>query len=241
MALTDHDTVDGLAEAEAEAERLGLAFLPAAELSANEPGLSVHLLAYGFDPVDQELRRFLADYREDRIRRAREIVERLAAVGVFLPYAEVEAETGRAAPTRAHLARALVRTGAARDEREVFRRWLSRGRPAFVEKRPVTPREVVERVHAAGGVALLAHPGKTHRAAAVRRWVGQGLDGVEILHPENTPQVRRRMEAVARELDLLRTGGSDWHGSATHRAQLGSERVPFEWLEAIAARSRATV
>ncbi|MFQ5690661.1 MAG: PHP domain-containing protein [Gemmatimonadota bacterium] len=239
MALTDHDTVEGIPEASAEAKRQGIALLPAAELSANEPGLSVHLLAYGFDPGWPELRSFLEAYREDRIRRAREMVNRLNALGVGLRNEDIRRETGRAAPTRAHVARALVGRGLARDAEEVFRRFLSRGGPAFVEKRATSPAEVIGKVHAAGGVVLLAHPGRTHGPAAIRRWAGQGLDGVEVLHPENSPAVRARLGNLAAELGLLRCGGSDWHGPHTHRASLGSEPVPVEWFEEIAARCRA--
>ncbi len=241
LSLTDHDTVAGIEEAAAESKRRGLAFLVGAELSANEPGRSVHLLAYGFDPSDARLLRFMEAYTEDRVRRARRIVERLNEIGVSLSYEDVEAEAGLAAPTRAHVARALLRRGAAASHDRVFRRWLSRGRPAFVEKRATPPREVIRRVHEAGGVAVLAHPGRTYGAADVRRWVGEGLDGVEVLHPENSPAVRRSMDALARELGLLRAGGSDWHGPDTHRAPIGSEPVPAAWMDAIAARTRAGV
>lgn len=236
LALTDHDTVDGVAAAAAEAEVLGLRFLPAAELSANEPGRSVHLLAFGLDTSDQELLGFLAAYRGDRVRRAREMVGRLERLGVPLTYADVEAEAGQAAPTRAHVARALVRTGHVRTIAEVFRRLLSRGMPAFVEKSPTPPAEVIERVHAAGGVVLVAHPGREHGEEELRRWTSEGLDGVELLHRENPPEVRRRLGALADELGWLRSGGSDWHGPHSHRAGIGSERVPESWLEEIAAR-----
>lgn len=240
LALTDHDTVDGLAEAASAAEEVGLAFLPGAELSANEPGTSVHLLAYAFDPRDGELLSFLELYRRDRIRRAREMVRKLNSLGVPLDYREVEAETGSAAPTRAHVARALLRTGLAPSPRQVFGRYLSRGRPAFVEKRPTPPSEVIDLVHRARGVVLLAHPGREHGDEAIRRWVAEGLDGIEVVHPENPPEVRRRLEALAAELGLLRSGGSDWHGPGAYRSELGSERVPAEWMEEIAERATAT-
>lgn len=241
LALTDHDTVDGVEEAAGEASRRGLRFLPAAEISANEPGRSVHMLAFGFDPGNAELTGFLREAREDRVRRGRAMVERLRRLGVSLTYEAVEAEAGRAAPTRAHVARALLRCGAARSHDEVFRRWLSRGRPAFVERRPTPPAEVARRVHTAGGVVLLAHPGRTYGPSDVRRWVEAGLDGVEVLHPENPPDVRVQMGRLAEELGLLRCGGSDWHGPHTHRSPVGSEPVPVAWMEEIAARCGATV
>lgn len=236
LALTDHDTVDGVAAAAAEAQARGLRFLAATEMSANEPGRSVHLLAYGFDVNSEDLLGFMVAYRADRIRRAREMVELLNRLGLALTYAHIQEETGPAAPTRAHVARALVRTGLVPTISRVFRDYLSRGRPAFVEKRPTPPAEVIERVHSAGGVVLLAHPGRDHGEEEVRRWVSDGLDGVEILHPANPPEVRRRLWVLAEELELLTCGGSDWHGPQSHRAEIGSERVPLSWLDAIAAR-----
>lgn len=239
LALTDHDTVAGVEEAAVEARRLGLDFLPAAELSANEPGREVHLLAYGLDPTDRALLRFLERYTGDRVRRARRMVSRLRSLGVPLEYREVEAEAGDAAPTRAHVARALVAAGVIPREEEAFRRWISRGKPAFVEKRAVRPAEVIERVHAAGGVVLLAHPGRRHGPERIRRWSARGLDGIEIRHPANPPDVRRRLERLAATLGALRGGGSDWHGPGTHRAELGDEEVPAAWMEAIAERCGA--
>ena len=239
FSLTDHDTVDGLEEAARAAEELGLRFLPGAELSANEPDRSVHLLAFGFDPEDPDLQAFFRAYREDRVRRAKEIAERFRSLGVPLEYEAVRREAGRGVPTRAHVARALVREGLVPDERTVFGRFLSRGKPAFVEKRPTPPAEVFGKVHDAGGVAVLAHPGWTHGPEEIRRWAEQGLDGVEVLHPRNHPRVRRRLDQLADELGLLRSGGSDWHGPDDEgRPAIGSEPVPAAWMERIRARCR---
>lgn len=237
ISLTDHDTVDGVEEAAAEADRLGLRFLVGAELSANEPDASVHVLAYGFDPDHPGLTDFFRAYREDRERRAREIVRRFNDLDVPLEYRSVEEEAAGGVPTRAHVARALVREGLVPDERTVFRRYLSRGGPAFVEKRPTPPGEVFEKVHGAGGVAVLAHPGWSHEPEDIRRWIGDGLDGVEVNHPRNHPKVRDRLRELAREHDLLTTGGSDWHGPDAERAPLGSEDVPLAWMEAVVERA----
>lgn len=237
MALTDHDTVDGLEEAAAEARRRGIRFLVGAELSANEPGRSVHVLAYGFDPADPGLRSFFRAYREDRVRRARAIAGRFRDLGIPLEYAAVERQAGDGVPTRAHVARALVEGGLVADERTVFREYLGRDGPAYVEKRPTPPGEVFEKVHRAGGVAVLAHPGWTHDPETIRRWIDDGLDGVEVRHPRNDPKVRARLDDLAVEHDLLRTGGSDWHGPRSRRPAPGSEEVPMSWLEAVRERA----
>jgi len=236
LALTDHDTAAGIDEARAEADRLGLRFLVGAELSANEPGSSVHLLAFGFEPADGNLQGLFRRYDEDRRARGRAMVDRLCELGVLVTYEDVEAQHGAAAPTRAHVARALVAGAHVRREQEAFERYLSRGRPAFVEKRDVAPRDVFAMVHGAGGVVLLAHPGRTHGPDDVRRWADEGLDGVEVLHPANPPAVRSRMTALAKELGLLESGGSDCHGPGTRRADLGTEPVPTRWMDEILAR-----
>lgn len=231
LSLTDHDTAAGIASAAAEARRRGMRFLTGAELSANEPGRSVHVLAYGFDPSDPELARFFREYRAHREERARAIVERLHELGVPLEYEAVEREAGGGVPTRAHVARALIHEGLVEDERTVFDRWLGRDKPAFVEKRPTPPSSVFDLVHGAGGVTVLAHPGWGHGPEEIRRWAAEGLDGVEVHHPANHPKVRRRLRGLAEELDLLCTGGSDWHGPEADRAPLGSEQVPEAWMD----------
>ncbi len=238
MALMDHDTVAGLEEAAREAERQGIRLLVGAEMSANEPGRSIHLLAYAFDPTDPELLGYLADYRGERVRRAHAIVGRLHDLDVPLPYEAVERQAVGGLPTRAHIGRALVEEGLVRDERTVFRRYLSRGRPAFVDKRPTPPTEVIDLIHAAGGVVLVAHPGREHSTADIRRWIEQGLDGVEVLHPSHDEGTRRALRSLAQEDGLLMAGGSDWHGrDQVHEAMPGSEEVPVEWLERIEARA----
>lgn len=239
LSLTDHDTAAGVVEARAEAERLGLRFLIGAELSANEPGASVHLLAFGFAPGDGNLQAFFRRYDEDRRARGRAMVDRLCELGVLITYEDVEVQHGAAAPTRAHVARALVAGEHVSREQEAFARYLSRGRPAFVEKREVRPRDVFEKVHGAGGVVLLAHPGRTHGPDEVRRWAAEGLDGVEVLHPANSPSTRSRMKALAKELGLLASGGSDCHGPGTRRPEPGTEPVPLRWMDEILERCRA--
>lgn len=238
FSLTDHDTTAGLDEAESAALRLGLTFLPGAELSATVPGASVHLLAFGFDRRNAGLQTFLERYDGDRRRRARDIVECLQTVGVEITYTDIESEAGPAAPTRAHVARALVSGNHVEAVTDAFRLYLSRGLPAFVEKQEVAPRDVFDVVHDAGGVVLLAHPGRVHGPDQIREWVDQGLDGVEVMHPANKAATRDTLNALASELGLLRSGGSDWHGPQTHRkAGVGGEPVPERWFDEVRERA----
>jgi predicted metal-dependent phosphoesterase TrpH len=227
--------VDGVEEAAAEADRLGLDFLIGAELSANAPGRSIHILAYGFDPADPGMRSFFRDFRADRLRRVDDIVSRLQALGTGLTLDDVMARAGEGVPTRAHVGRALVGGGWVRDDQEAFNRYLARGKPAFVEKKPTPPDMVCDLVRRAGGVTILAHPGRDYTQAELARWMEDRFDGVEILHPRNDPAVRRTLEQLADERGLLRAGGSDWHGTASG-APPGSQRVPAEWMQAIEKR-----
>ncbi len=238
FSLTDHDTVDGVEEAAREADRLGLDFLVGAELSANAPGQSIHILAYGFDPSHAGMRAFFRDFRADRLRRADEIVSRLRALGLLLSLDDVMDEAGVGVPTRAHIGRALVGGGWVRDEHEAFRRFIARGKPAFVEKKATPVDRVCEMVRGAGGATILAHPGRDYEQAQLARWMDDSFDGVEILHPRNDPGVRRSLEALAAGRGLLRGGGSDWHGSVSG-APPGSQRVPMEWMAAIERRCEA--
>ena len=238
LSLTDHDTVDGIEEAAAEAGRLGLDFLVGAELSANAPGKSIHILAYGFDPSDEGLRTFFSEFRRDRLRRTEDMVDRLRALGVKLTVQDVLDHSGDGVPTRAHVARALLGAGWVRYHEEAFQRFLARGKPAFVEKMPTPPERVIELVRAAGGVTILAHPGRDFTTAELGAWIDAGFDGVEVLHPRNDSGVRRVLESLTEQRGLLRGGGSDWHGTDSG-APLGSQRVPTEWMKAIRDRCAA--
>ncbi len=237
LSLTDHDTANGVEEARDEADLHGLRFLVGSELSANEPTRSVHLLAYGFDLEDEGFKAFAKHFRVARVERAQAIASKLQGMGIPLQYEDIQHYCDGAVPTRAHIGRALVGAGLVPDIPTVFRRYIGDGCPAHVRKPPTPPKLVFDMVHAAGGVVCLAHPGKVHSVEDVRRWAAEGLDGVEIRHPSNGPEVRSRMTAVADELGLLKSGGSDWHGSGMGRLGPGAEHVPERWMDAIIERT----
>ncbi|MEN8144052.1 MAG: PHP domain-containing protein [Gemmatimonadota bacterium] len=238
LSLTDHDTVAGLDEAAAECERLGMRYISGSEISANEPGVSIHLLAYGFDPQHPGLLAFLAGVHEARWSRVHEMISRLNGLGIPIAAKHVMDQAGAGSATRAHVSRALIAGGWVRSTREVFSRYLGRDCPGFVEKPPTPPASVIELVRQAGGVTLLAHPGDSFSEADIERWVADGLDGIEIMHPRNGPQERASLERLVVRHGLLRAGGSDWHGPDSGGAPVGTENVPGEWLDAIFARCK---
>ncbi|CAN5198588.1 PHP domain-containing protein [soil metagenome] len=236
LAITDHDAVDALDEA-VRAAPVGLTVLAGAELTCYVDGREAHILAYGVDPGDRAFRAALDDLAAGRIERAREIVRRLNAVGVDLDFAEVESIAGPGTIARPHVAQALVARGHVSSLDEAFKRYLGRHAPAFVEKRNLTPADAFRLIRSAGGVSALAHPGTLRRDDLIPLLAEAGLDGLEARHTEHSAAQCRHYEALAADLDLLPTGGSDFHGTPGHRSRLGAPRVPDAWAAALIARA----
>lgn len=233
VSLTDHDTVAGIHAAREAADSLALPFVPGIEFSAHDDVGSTHLLGYFIDPDHAEFAAHLQGAQESRVQRAAEMVEKLNRLGVGVTLEEVKAhtsETGLIA--RPHVAQALVKGGWVRTHGEAFDRFIAAGQPAYVPTQRISPADGIRLIQAAGGLAVLAHGGKSHGDETIRQLVDEGLDGLETLHPDHGPFEVRRLRRLAAELDLLETGGSDWHGfSEARRGQLGSQPVPYEWYE----------
>jgi predicted metal-dependent phosphoesterase TrpH len=212
LSITDHDTLAAYPTATLAAERYGIELIPGVELSANVRGGDVHLLGYGFDLADPALRAHLARYREERLDRAHEIVARMGALGRPVSMERVMAHAGSGAVGRPHLARAIVEAGHAPTMQGAFERYIGDGAPAFVPKGTAAPEELIELIHTAGGVCVLAHPATFVRQRLVARLVEAGLDGIETVHPAHDADLRAHWERVAQEFGLIETGGSDYHG-----------------------------
>ena len=233
VALTDHDTVEGLGEAARGAAERGLDFVPGIELSTYDEQGSTHLLGYCFDPGAGALNRCLEGAREHRVARAGEIVDKLNLLGMEISLEEVRAQAGeQGLIARPHIARALVEGGWVESYRLAFDRYIAAGQPAYVPTRLASPLEGIEHIRAAGGLAVLAHGGNSHDEIRIRQLVDVGLDGLEVYHPDHGPMEVNRLSELATELSLLRTGGSDWHGPLQGRhGRLGQQPVPYEWFE----------
>ena len=238
IALTDHDTMDGVAEAVAAAEIHGIRVVPGVELSATDDQREVHLLGLHIQrpsAIEESLREF----RDRRHARAIEIVAKLNALGVAITFEDVLARAGDAAIGRPHLARVLIDGGWARDSRDAFDRYLGAGRPAYVPKHRLSVADAIALVHAGGGLAVLAHPGPDGRRETIERFVAHGLDGLEVRHPGHTSEDTNRLGALAEFFGLVPSGGSDWHGSVEGPRLLGVMRVPLAWLDQQDARVEA--
>jgi len=235
IALTDHDTVAGLPDALRAGEELGVRVIAGVELSAVEGDTETHLLGLHLRDTSV-LERALTELREMRERRAQRIVERLEEIGVHITMDAVLVQAAAGAVGRPHVARALIAEGWAVDSRDAFDRYLAAGRPAYVAKEQLGMRDAIQMIHDAGGLAVLAHPagaGTRERLTALR---SQGLDGVEVKHPSHSSADTTRLAALARELELVPSGGSDWHGAATGPRTIGMMQVPADWLTQQEAR-----
>jgi predicted metal-dependent phosphoesterase TrpH len=234
LAITDHDATDAI-ETARRAAPPGLEILAGAELTVHVADREAHILAYGIDPRAPALRAALADLALRREERAREIVERLVGLGIEVEFADVMAASGGGTIARPRRSRSVER-GHASSLDEAFRRWLGRHGPAFVPKQALAPRVAFDLVKAAGGVSALAHPGTFRRDDLIPVLVEAGLEGLEVRHTEHSAARARHYEALARDLALLPTGGSDFHGTPGHRSRLGRPVVPDAWAEALVAR-----
>ena len=230
IALTDHDTVDGLGEARAEGLTLGVRVVAGVELSAVEDETETHVLGLHLSDIGRVDAR-LRELRAMRLTRAERIVARLNELGVKVTMDDVLAQSGGGAVGRPHIARALVNDGWATDLRDAFDRYLGNGRAAFVPKDRLSMADAISIIHDAGGLAVLAHPGVSGTRARIEALAALGLDGVEVRHPSHTSEDATRLLALVEHYRLVPSGGSDWHGLSEGGRALGGMRVPFAWLE----------
>lgn len=232
IALTDHDTLEGLAEARREGERRGLRVVAGCEFSVAVDWGEMHLLGYFLPAESEDLKRFLDDQRAKRLERARTMVWRLNERGLAVKEEEVLAQAGGGAVGRPHVARALVARGDVPDVGTAFDRHIGFGRPAFVPKELPTVEQVTALVRACGGVTSAAHLRERATARALRSLVGQGVDGVEVVHPSHDDETTARIGRLALEHRMVPTGGSDWHGAddSPRERDIGSLHVPLRWL-----------
>ena len=218
VALTDHDTTRGHAEA-IDALPAGLTLVTGAELSCRVDGTSMHMLAYLFDPEEPELLAERELVRDDRVPRAQGMIARLQELGVPITWAQVARIAGEGSVGRPHIASALVELGVVPTVNDAFtEQWLADGGRAYVEKHETDPFEAIRLVKAAGGVAFFAHPAAAKRGltvpeSAIAELAAAGLDGIEVDHMDHEVATRERLRGLAAELGLLTSGSSDYHGS----------------------------
>ncbi|MDY4541708.1 MAG: PHP domain-containing protein, partial [Candidatus Ventricola sp.] len=224
VALTDHDSMAGIPAAREAAKRLGMQLIPGVELSCGGQK-EIHVLGYGCDPEDTALRTFCERRVAQREERAEAMVQRLCALGKPIEMRRVR-ELAGGAIARPHIARALLEAGHVTSVSDAFDRFLKPGKPAYVPKDDVKVAEAVRLIAQAGGVAVLAHPmelklGETQLQSLIGEWKAQGLAGVEAFHPSAQNNHAAFLLRMARREGLLVTGGSDFHGEAVRKTEIG--------------------
>ncbi|HVX38015.1 MAG TPA: PHP domain-containing protein [Gemmatimonadaceae bacterium] len=238
IALTDHDTLDGIAEATRTGAELGVRVVPGIELSAVEGDVETHILGLHLtDTAELEAR--LIELREMRRSRAERIVKRLNELGVRIEFASVLEQAAGGAIGRPHVARAMIAEGWAVDFRDAFERYLGNGKAAYVAKDRLAAADAIALIRRAGGLSVLAHPASSGTRDRIEAFANEGLEGVEVRHPSHSSEDIARLSALVEHFSLVPSGGSDWHGSADGPRTLGMMRVPAEWLERQDGRIRA--
>jgi len=241
LALTDHDTVAGVREAANEAQKIGIAFIPGIEISCTYPPPgTMHLLGYGVDPdsdVLREMTRQLIDARDNRNPR---IVAKLNELGVAITMDEVEQEAGGQVIGRPHIAAVLARKGYVSSIKQAFDKYLAQGAPAYFDKERMSPKRALELVRESGGLPVLAHPiqlrttNDAELERVIKDLVDLGLAGLETTHSDHDDALVEKYTRLADKYGVLKTGGSDFHGTNKKDIALGSargRRIPRQMMD----------
>jgi predicted metal-dependent phosphoesterase TrpH len=245
LAITDHDSTDGLAEARTEAMRHPpLTIVPGLEINCDVPGAEVHVLGYFVDAAAEWFQDFLRNQRAERAARIHRIAARLSELGMPIDPADVFALVREGSAGRPHVAQVMVQRGYVKSVTEAFDRWLHANGPANVPRHRLTPEEAIRVIRRAGGVPVFAHPGLADRDALLPDMLAAGLMGIETYYAEHSAAQTAHYKDLCRRHGLVATGGSDYHGERTGRTNpLGHPPVPmtvYEELKAAAARARTS-
>lgn len=232
IAITDHDILDGIEPALSAGEQYGVEVIPGVELSARLDGEEIHILGLYIDWRDRQFQQKLQEFRESRRIRAMKMVDKLNNLGIDIEYGDVFKWTDSGAVGRPHLATALVEKGHVFTASEAFYRFLADDGPAYVSKQKLSPDEAIKIVLNAGGIPVLAHPGRLGKDI-ILDLISSGLMGLEAFHPCHSIRLSDYYCDLAEQYNLLITGGSDCHGRAKGEMTMGSIRVPYKHVDAL--------
>jgi predicted metal-dependent phosphoesterase TrpH len=243
LAVTDHDTVRGVPACVEAARKAGMRYVPGIEITTVIARREVHVLGHFIDPLETRLAGFSDRLRTERASRMEQMVEKLVAMGIPVSMEQVQGMAGDAHLARPHLARVLVELNVCRDVRDAFDRFLADGQPASVPRYEVSFAEASKLIRGAGGTVTVAHPGVSKvTLMELKEWKTHGLDGLEVHHSDHPPSLREKLSAWAKELDVVETAGSDFHGAqvAPNRF-LGTQDMGQARFESLEARRPARV
>ncbi len=240
LALTDHDTTEGIEEAAAAAQPLSIDFMPGVELNTDVGKDEIHVLGYCVEYQRPEFQSILQVLRDARILRGQRMVERLNEEGVHISWEHVR-EIAQGAVGRPHIAKALMEAGYVQSNGEAFDKYIGTGCPAYVPRYKLTPEDAVRLIASANGLPVIAHPIGLPGLVALRNWLpglrAAGLVGVETYYGSYTTEEEQQIRSLADEYQLIATGGSDFHGPGIHPTPLGGRYVPYEAVERLKAEA----
>lgn len=228
IALTDHDTIDGIKECQEKGLEIGVSVIPGIEFSADFYGKELHILGYYLDPYHPHLKKKLEELVKARHTRNQEMLDKLATLGFPLTYeALYDGCSDTTILTRAHFAKAMLKKDYISDRKEAFSLYIGDGKPAYVPKKRFTTKECIDLIHEAGGLAVLAHPmlygyHQKDVTQLIRGLSSEGLDGVECIYSTHSKDEENHLLQVCSNLKLFPTGGSDFHGNNKPLIDLGS-------------------
>lgn len=237
VAITDHDTLEGIEPAIAAGKRHHIEIIPGVELGSDYHGHEVHILGYLVDVQDRDFLARLSSIRSDRELRMENMVKKLQDFGFPVHLDRVRAISVKGSLGRPHLAAAMVETGMVKTKAEAFDQYIGHGKPAYVPRSKLSPEEAVQMLRACGGVAVLAHPGLIELPVPLEDLMRAGLDGLEAYHPGHSRELASYYERLAKKRGLIATGGSDYHGPG-HQAgsSLGLVTIPYSVIEDLKAK-----
>ncbi|MCG8607746.1 PHP domain-containing protein [bacterium] len=235
VSIVDHDDVSAISEATRCGENVGIEVIPGVELSVTWEGYDLHVLGYCIDHENADLINYLNIFKKARIERARQIVEKLGALGVTIPFEAVQHLAGPGTIGRPHIAQVLVENGLVKSFQDAFDRFIGDGKPANVLKYKIDLENALKLIRSAGGVSVVAHPGLQLDIREIEKLTQAGIDGIEVIHPAHDDDRVQLYRKLAYDHNLVETGGSDFHGGKKGDSVLGKHRIPYDWVTRVKA------
>lgn len=211
ISFTDHDSINSLKEAIKAGKKYGVEIIPGVEISTDISDREIHILGYFIDPKNPELEHYLSFFREERLKRAARIVQKLNLLGINITLDDVVDKAGNGAVGRPHIAHAMKEKGAISSYFEAFNKYIGNGGPAYERKVHVSPQSAFKIISDAGGLSFIAHPGNLPEYI-IKELIDAGVDGIEVVHPSHLPHKVKYYRGIVNEYFLLESGGSDFHG-----------------------------
>jgi len=234
IAITDHDTLAAVPEGREMEKKYGVEYVAGVELSAMHDAKEVHIVGLYVDPENKHFQDMLSYFQKRRAERAEKIIRKLKEQGLRIEYEELyEITENMNNAGRLHIAKLLVKKNLALSIKDAFNKYLSEGRPAYVEKAKLTVKEAVDIIREVDGISVLAHPSLLDRDELIEGWKAIGLDGIEAFHPDHSYEDMIRYLDIAGRFGLLVSGGSDCHGTAKDYTRIGKIKLPYAYFEKI--------